>query len=221
MSLLPHITVESASNPNASVIWLHGLGADGHDFQPIVAELNLPENAAIRFIFPHAPSLPVTINGGMTMPAWYDILEMSIDRQVDELQLRKSSAAISDFIENEIAQGVKSERIIIAGFSQGGAVALETALSYPKKLAGILAMSTYFATKNSISHAPENKEIAIEIQHGIHDPVVPVSLGEANFKLLQQSGYDVNFRSYPMQHAVCPQQIKDIRHWLVKVLHLE
>lgn len=221
MNLLPHIEVETAANPDASVIWLHGLGADGNDFRPIVNELRLPSQSAVRFIFPHAPSIPVTINGGMVMPAWFDILDMSIDRQIDELILRKSSAAIVQFIDNEIARGIKCERIVIAGFSQGGAVALETALSYPKQLAGILAMSTYFATKNSITLAPENKQLPIEIQHGTQDPVVPVALGHATNEILQAKGYNTNLRTYPMQHAVCPQQIGDIRNWLIKVLYLE
>jgi len=216
--LLPHLTVETANNPDASVVWLHGLGADGSDFTPIVAELGLPENAAIRFIFPHSPSIPVTINGGMVMPAWYDILEMSIDREVDEVQLRESAKRIIEFIEHEIDRGISSDRIIIAGFSQGGAVALEAALSYPKKLAGLLLMSTYFATKDTIKYSPENASITIEIQHGIHDPVVPVSLSRVTQEVLEKNGYQVNLKHYPMEHAVCPQQIKDIGRWLTECL---
>ena len=221
MSLLPHLVVETGTNPIASVIWLHGLGADGHDFQPIVRELNLPTETAVRFIFPHAPSIPVTINGGMVMPAWYDILEMSIDRQVDDKQLRNSSASLIDFIEHEITRGINSEAIVVAGFSQGGAVALEAALSYPKKLAGLLAMSTYFATKDSITYSSENSHLPIAIQHGLNDPVVPASLGQATKQLLEQQGYHIDFNLYPMEHAVCPQQILDIRNWLVKVLAIK
>ena len=131
-NLLPHIELETNPNPDAAVIWLHGIGADGHDFEPIVAELGLSKTAAIRFIFPHAPSIPVTVNAGMVMPAWYDILEMSIEREVDQVQLKKSANAIIDFVENEISRGIASERIIIAGFSQGGAIALHTGLRYPK-----------------------------------------------------------------------------------------
>lgn len=220
MGLLPHIEIETNANPDASVIWLHGLGADGHDFQPIVAELNLPASAALRFIFPHAPAIPVTINGGYVMPAWFDILDMNINRRVDEVQLRKSSTEIIQFIENEIIRGITSERVIIAGFSQGGAVALETALSYPKKLAGILAMSTYFATKNSIHLNSANRQIPIAVQHGTGDPIVPVSLGRENYEILRQLGYQVTLQTYPMEHSVCPHQINDIREWLINILGL-
>ena len=219
-NLLPHLTVETANNPDASVIWLHGLGADGNDFKPIVAELGLPESVAIRFIFPHSPSIPVTINGGMVMPAWYDILEMSIDRKVDDIQLRQSAQRIVEFIDHEIEQGISSKRIIIAGFSQGGAVAIEAALSYPKKLAGVLLMSTYFATKDTIEYSSENSSIAIEIQHGIHDPVVPVSLSKVTQEVLEKNHYSVNIKHYPMEHAVCPQQIKDIGRWLANCLEI-
>ncbi len=220
MTLLPCIEIETNSNPDASVIWLHGLGADGHDFEPIVGQLGLPANAAIRFIFPNAPSIPVTINAGYVMPAWYDILEMSIDREVDEAQLRISSKAIVDFIENEIERGISSERIIVAGFSQGGAVAIEAALSYQKKLAGLLLMSTYFATKDSIKLAQENRTIPILIHHGSSDPVVPHSLSEVSKKLLESWEYKVENKSYPMEHAVCPQQIADINEWLIERLSL-
>lgn len=218
MKLLPHIEVTTSPNPDASVIWLHGLGADGNDFKPIVAELGLPENAAIRFIFPHAPSIPVTINNGMVMPAWYDILDMSIDRRVDEKQLRQSSQAVINFIQNEISRGIASERIVIAGFSQGGAVAFETALSFPDKLAGLLAMSTYFATRDSVQLNPANQNMPIEIHHGSYDPVVPAALGQASYALLESKGYQVNLTNYPMEHSVCPQQIGDIAKWLRKVL---
>jgi len=218
--LLPHLEVETSSNPTASVIWLHGIGADGHDFQPIVAELGLPKTAAIRFIFPHAPSIPVTINAGFVMPAWYDILEMSIEREVDQVQLKKSANAIVDFIENEISRGIASERIIIAGFSQGGAVAIETALSYQHQLAGLLLMSTYFATKDSIVLSEENKSLPIEIQHGQFDAVVPISLSQTSAQFLIQHDYPVKVKTYPMEHSVCPQQIQDISDWIVKCLQL-
>lgn len=213
-NLLPHIEVESGSNPNASVIWLHGLGANGHDFEPIVPELKLGDDLPVRFIFPHAPNLPVTINGGYVMPAWYDILEMSIDRKVDTVQLRRSAAAVVDFINNEIARGIPSERIAIAGFSQGGAVAIEAALTFEKKLAGLLLMSTYFATKDSIQYSQQNATIPIAIQHGDFDPVVPVQLSEVTEQVLKQKGYAVEVATYPMEHAVCPEQILHIGEWL-------
>lgn len=219
--LLPHVEVETNPNPDAAIIWLHGLGADGHDFEPIVRQLGLPEKAAIRFIFPHAPSLPVTVNNGAVMPAWYDILEMNIDRKVDETQLKISVAAIIDFINNEIARGIASERIIIAGFSQGGAVAFETALSFPKRLAGLLALSTYFATKDSIEFNAANQDLPIAIHHGDNDPVIPLSLGQLSFDLLSSKGYPVVLKRYPMEHSVCQQQIADIRQWFVDTLQLD
>jgi phospholipase/carboxylesterase len=212
--LLPHITVETQPNPNACVIWLHGLGADGHDFEPIVGELGLPKSAAVRFIFPHAPSIPVTINGGFVMPAWYDILAMDIDRKVDEKQLRQSAEAVNQFIEQQISQGIPAERIIIAGFSQGGAVAVESALTFTKPLAGLMLMSTYFATKDSIILSEQNRSIPIVIQHGDFDPVVPVSLSGVSESFLKSKGYTVEISTYPMEHSVCPQQIKDIGQWI-------
>ncbi len=218
--LLPHIEIETKPNPTASVIWLHGLGADGNDFKPIVAQLGLPQDAAIRFIFPHAPAIPVTINNGYVMPAWYDILEMSIDRQVDEVQLRASAAWVTEFINHEISRGIASERIVVAGFSQGGAVAFEVSLSSPIKLAGVLALSTYFATRATIQFNPANQSTPVEIHHGIYDPVVPMALGQASFELLKSKDYQVNLKTYPMEHSVCPQQIKDISAWFVQVLSL-
>lgn len=220
-TLLPHVEVETHANPDASIIWLHGLGADGHDFEPIVGQLDLPKNAAIRFIFPHAPSLAVTINNGMVMPAWYDILEMSIERKVDHVQLKKSVDAIIDFIHHEIDRGINSDRIIIAGFSQGGAVAFETALAFPQKLAGLLALSTYFATKDSILFPPANKNLPIAIHHGEYDPIVPFRLATDSSELLAAKGYPVELKNYPMEHSVCRQQIADIRQWFINVLNIE
>lgn len=220
-TLLPHVEVETQSNPDASITWLHGLGADGHDFEPIVAQLGLPKNAAIRFIFPHAPSLPVTINNGMVMPAWYDILEMSIERKVDQVQLKKSVNAIIDFIHHEIERGISSDRIIIVGFSQGGAVAFETALAFPQKLAGLLALSTYFATKDTIVYHPANQKLPIAIHHGEYDPIVPFRLATDSSELLAAKGYPVELKSYPMEHSVCRQQIADIHQWFVDVLNIK
>ena len=152
MTLLPHIEQETRPNPDAAVIWLHGLGADGYDFAPIVPELNLPPELGIRFLFPHAPSIPVTVNNGYVMPAWFDILVMDIDRKVDATQLLVSAEAINCFIDHELDRGIDSRRIILAGFSQGGAVAYQVSLSHPKPLGGLIAMSTYFATSDSISY---------------------------------------------------------------------
>lgn len=219
--LLPHVEVETSHNPDASIIWLHGLGADGHDFEPIVSQLELPSNAAIRFIFPHAPSLSVTINNGMVMPAWYDILEMKIERKVDETQLKKSVDSIVDFIRHEIKRGISCDRIIIAGFSQGGAVAFETALAFPQKLGGLLALSTYFATKDTISLHPANMKLPIAIHHGEYDPIVPFSLASVSYELLAKNDYPVELKSYPMEHSVCRQQIEDISQWFLDALHIK
>lgn len=177
MQELKYIEIETNPNPTASVIWLHGLGASGHDFEPVVPELGLPPGAAVRFIFPHAPNLPVTINGGMRMPAWYDIKAMDIDRIVDTEQLMASSDAVGRLVDQEIERGVKSEHIVIAGFSQGGAVAYELGLSYPKRLAGIIALSTYFATAGTVKVSQANRGIPINVYHGTADPMVPESLG--------------------------------------------
>lgn len=220
IELLAHVEVETASNPNAAIIWLHGLGADGHDFEPIVEQLNLPARAAIRFIFPHAPSLPVTINNGRMMPAWYDILEMNIDRKVDQVQLKNSVNSIIDLINHEIKQGISSERIVVAGFSQGGAIAFETALSFPQKLAGLLALSTYFATKDTISLDSVNLNLPIAIHHGEYDSVVPFSLATVSHQLLVKKGYPAILKTYPMDHSLCPQQIEDIGRWLMGVLNI-
>lgn len=214
MSLLPTIEQETHSNPDASVIWLHGLGADGHDFAPIVPELQLPTELGIRFIFPHAPSLPVTVNGGQVMPAWFDILEMGLDRQVDTVQLLVSAAAINRLIDRELERGIESRRIILAGFSQGGAVAYQVSLSHPEPLGGLIAMSTYFATSDSITLSEGNRHLPIEIHHGVHDPVVPQALGIRAAEFLKDRGYSLTFRTYPMDHSVCLQQIGHISNAL-------
>lgn len=214
MSLLPAIEIETADNPDAAVVWLHGLGADGNDFAPIIPELGLPEDMKIRFIFPHAPSIPVTVNGGFVMPAWYDIKEMQIDRQVDVVQLKMSADAIRQFIARELDRGIESKRILIAGFSQGGAVAYQVVLSHEKILGGLLAMSTYFATGDIIELNGEGKNIPIEIHHGTYDPVVPEILGQKAAAYLREKGYFPVYRTYPMEHSVSAEQIRDISDWL-------
>lgn len=220
MDLLPAVEMESPSGVavNASIIWLHGLGADGNDFAPLVPQLALPENSGIRFVFPHAPSIPVTINNGFVMPAWYDIKEMDIDRHVDEAQLLQSAAWVHALIDREIERGVDSRRIIIAGFSQGGAVSYEAALSYGKPLAGIMALSTYFATAASVKVDPVQNEIPIMICHGSMDPVVPELLGQNSVATLQEMGFKPEYHSYPMEHSLCPQQVVDISAWLSRIL---
>ena len=218
--ILPAVEIESPSGVkvNASIIWLHGLGADGSDFAPIVPQLNLPTEFGIRFVFPHAPSISVTINNGFVMPAWYDIKQLDVDRHVDEVQLMQSARWVHNLIEREIERGVSSERIIIAGLSQCGAVSFEAARTYDKPLAGILALSTYFATANSIKINPLHNSIPIFICHGSLDPVVPESLGRKSLATLQNLGFVPEYNSYPMEHAVSPQEIENIAAWISRIL---
>ena len=220
MDLLPAVEMESSKNVevNASIIWLHGLGADGNDFAPIVPQLNLPVDFGIRFIFPHAPSIPVTINNGYVMPAWYDIKQMDIDRHVDDEQLKQSAQWVHNLIDREIERGIASERIIIAGFSQGGAVSYEAALTYEKSLAGIMALSSYFATAKTIEINPLNNSLPILICHGALDGVVPESMGKQSLETLQSKGFEPEYHSYTMEHAVCPQEIDDIATWIGRTL---
>lgn len=218
MNYLQCEIVETAADVDAAVIWLHGLGASGHDFVPIVPELKLPLSMAVRFVFPHAPAIPVTINGGMVMPAWYDILALSLERQIDKTQILASSAAITALIEREIERGIASERIVLAGFSQGGAVCYQTALSYDKPLAGLMTMSTYFATHKTLQPSNANKALPIHLFHGHHDQMVPESMGKHALALLQDMGYTPEYKAYPMEHAVHPLEIIDISTFLQKVL---
>lgn len=213
MALLPAVELQTQAKPDASVIWLHGLGADGHDFEPIVPELRL-DDLAIRFIFPHAPSIPVTVNGGIRMPAWYDITAIDIDRTIDTAQLRASADAIDAFIAREREAGIDSRRIIIAGFSQGGAVAYECAVRYRERLGGLLALSTYFATEATVQASDANRDLPILACHGSYDEVVPESLGRRAQTLLTERGYKVDYRTYPMPHSVDMAEIDDIGAWL-------
>ncbi len=213
MPCLPGVEIEPTSQANAAVIWLHGLGADGHDFEPIVPQLRLPDTAAVRFVFPHAPAIPVTVNGGMVMPAWYDILDIDIDRRVDIDQLMVSADAVRALVDREIDRGIDSRRVVVAGFSQGGAVALQAALTYPKRLAGIVALSTYFATGDLIQLHAVNKGLPIFVGHGTRDPVVPERLGRAGYERLKELGYRAEYATYPMEHAVCMEEIEAISAW--------
>jgi phospholipase/carboxylesterase len=215
---LPCLELETADKITASVIWLHGLGASGHDFEPIVPELGLPVGLGIRFVFPHAPSIPVTVNGGYIMPAWYDILEMNIERKVDSTQLLASAQWVRALIEREISRGIPSERIVLAGFSQGGAVAYQAALSCDRPLAGLLALSTYIATADSLRPHEANRDLPIHICHGTVDPVVPEVLGRKARDTLSAMGYQPEYSSYAMAHEVCVEEIADIsvclQRWL-------
>lgn len=215
MDYLPCVEIETGKLPvSASVIWLHGLGADGHDFAPLVPELNLPESLSVRFIFPHAPEIPVTINGGYIMPAWYDILEMNLERKIDEQQLLISAAAVQALIAREQARGIQPARIILAGFSQGGAVVYQAGLSFEQPLAGLLVMSSYLATQASLQIAPANHRTPILIQHGSRDGVVPELLGQRAFRFLGDKDCQVSYETYAMEHTLCAEQILSISNWL-------
>jgi phospholipase/carboxylesterase len=217
MSLLEFIETEPFCNDtkkklpaNASVIWLHGLGASGHDFEMMPKQLNLPKDSYIRFIFPHAPQIPVTINAGYVMPAWYDILEMTEIRKINEQQLLDSVNEVHKFIQRELDRGISSERIIIAGFSQGGAVAYHAALTFPLKLGGLMGLSTYFVTSDNIAPNPVNQAIPIQIYHGSRDPMVVEAQGKRAYDDLISMGYQVGYKSYPMEHELCFEEVADI-----------
>lgn len=219
MSLLETVEQETGPAPGGSVIWLHGLGADGNDFAPIVPALRLPGGRELRYVFPHAPIRPVTINGGMPMRAWYDIVAIQRGAREDEAGIRDSAAAIEALIEREAERGIPAHRVVLAGFSQGGAIALHAGLRYREKLAGIMALSTYLPLRAAtLEFHPANRETPIFMAHGSLDPVVPPVLGEESARLLSSSGYAVQFTQYVMPHSVCPEEVEDIREWLGRVL---
>jgi phospholipase/carboxylesterase len=211
---------ETGKNPTLTVIWLHGLGADGNDFVPIVPELKLPEDCAVRFLFPTAPSIPVTINGGFVMPAWYDILSLDGDqRQVDEAGILKSRGLVRQLITEQNAAGIPSHRIVIAGFSQGGAIAWSAALTQPEPLAGIIALSTYLPSLALIERElnAHNLKLPMLAAHGSHDDVVPMSMGMQARDTVESLGGHVEWRAYPMAHAVCLEEIRHIGQWLTQL----
>ena len=226
MELDPAVIIDSDFDNNsaqipakpASVIWMHGLGADGHDFEPIVDELDLPPRP-VRFIFPHAPRRPVTIIGGMLMRAWYDISDAAIRRE-DASGVRQSQAIVEQLIAGEVTRGVASTDIVLAGFSQGGAIALQTALRHPARLAGVMALSTYLPLAETLAAeaSAANRDLPIFMAHGKHDPVVVPTRASSSRDTLQGLAYAVQWQEYPMPHAVCPQEIVDISRWLCKVL---
>ena len=210
------VVLAPAGQATASVIWLHGLGADGHDFVPIVPELRLPSDSAVRFVFPHAPQRPVTINNGMRMRAWYDIQVLSAGGPEDEAGIRESAALLAQYIQREREAGIAANRIVAAGFSQGGAIALHAALRYPERLAGVLALSSYLPLRASLAAeaAAANRDLPILMYHGRFDPTLPMQLGSASRDLLRAAGYAVEWKDYPMQHQVCLEEIRDIAEWL-------
>ena len=214
MSYLPCVEVEPQAKANAAVIWMHGLGADGHDFEPVVPQLDLAPGLAVRFVFPHAPSIPVTLNNGFVMPAWYDILSLELGRRVDDVQLRASSVAVGRLIAREKERGIATARIIVAGFSQGGAVGFELALTYPERLAGLIALSTYFATAQSIAPHAANAGLPIMVGHGSRDGMVAESFGQQSAARLRELGYAVEYHSYAIEHSVSMDEIKDIGRFI-------
>lgn len=219
-TLLPRVELESAPQPTAAVIWLHGLGADGHDFAGLVPELDLSNCPPIRFVFPHAPSMPVTVNGGYVMPAWYDILGPDLVSQQDAAGIQASERAIVALIAQEVARGIPAERIVLAGFSQGCAMALHTALRLPQKLAGIMALSGYLplADRLTAERRPANGSTPVFMAHGTQDPVVVIARGEASRDALAALGQPVEWHSYPMPHSLHPREISDISAFLARVL---
>lgn len=218
--LLESIEIETGANPQHAVIWLHGLGADGHDFAPIVPELGLQNAPAIRFIFPHAPIQPVTINGGMAMRSWYDIYVADLVRHEDESGLRQSQIEVQNLIARENARGIPTENIVLAGFSQGCAMTLQTGLRLPERLAGMLCLSGYLPLAAAVEKERHqaNQNTPIFMAHGSMDPVVPLTRAEASRQQLETMGYQVQWNVYPMPHAVCPEEISAIGQFLKQVL---
>jgi len=220
---LETVEVEPRTAADAAVVLMHGLGADGHDFESLVPELRLPASPSVRWVFPHAPVRPVTINGGQRMRAWYDIA--AIDRRAaeDEAGIRQSAADIGALVRRERERGIAADRIVLAGFSQGGAMALFTALRWPERLAGVVALSCYLPLGAALPDEahPANAAVPVFMAHGTFDPIVPAALGEGSRDLLRSRGYDVDWRTYPMPHSVCAPEVDDLRGWLLGVLGYE
>ena len=217
---LETIELVTADQPDASVIWLHGLGADGHDFEALVPELKLPDNLAIRFIFPHAPYRPITLNNGYVMRGWYDIKSLEFGADEDQLGITESAQALNELIDLEIARGIPGDRIILAGFSQGGAIVLHTALRSQHSLAGTMALSSYVPLSHSLASeaSQSNKLMPLFMAHGLQDDIVNYKYGVQSRMLLMDQGYAVDWHDYPMSHSVCMEEISDIRHWIIQLL---
>ena len=219
--VLQAVEVETGPAPQASVIWLHGLGADGHDFEPIVPELKLPADLALRFVFPHAPVRPVTLNGGYPMRAWFDIVKTGLNQRRDLAGMEASRQAVEALMARERERGIPAARTVLAGFSQGGAVALYAGLQHAERLAGIMALSTYLPVGEGfeVHISPANAHLPVFYGHGTQDPVVPLQLGEYTRNWLTQQGCMLNWHTYPMPHSVCAEEIVHISAWLTSVLH--
>jgi len=218
--MLDYVEINPDAKPTATVIWLHGLGADGHDFESIVPELHLPGALPIRFVFPHAPKRPITINEGMIMHAWYDVADLESEQKMDVNGFLGSVDQVTGLIRDEMQSGMPSERFILAGFSQGGAIALFTGLTLGMKLAGIMALSCYLPLVDQLDKKRNgiNQDIPIMMCHGTMDPMIPMAKAVQTRKELMKLGYQVSWHEYPMMHAVCPEEIDDVRAWLLKVL---
>jgi phospholipase/carboxylesterase len=219
-ALLEAIEIETSAAPTASVIWMHGLGADGHDFVDIVPELHLPPRPGVRFVFPHAPKRPVTINGGYVMRAWYDIRDDHGQRREDGDGVRASQKSIEALIQREKTRGVATSSIVLAGFSQGGAMALHTGLRHAERLAGVMALSCSLPLPDTLAAeaAPANRDVPIFMAHGTHDPMIPMARAVRAREVLTGLGYRVEWHEYPMPHSVCAEEIADLSEWLQRVL---
>jgi phospholipase/carboxylesterase len=215
------IEVETGPEPQAAIIWLHGLGADGHDFEPVVRELNLEALPPLRFVFPHAPMRPITVNGGMTMRGWYDVTSIDFgERQEDEAGIRDSANRLAAMMARENERGIDDARIVLAGFSQGGAIALHAGLRHPRRIAGILALSTYLPLRSTVpaeAH-PNNRSTPIFMAHGWSDAVIPVDLAQLSARSLTEAGYSLDWHAYAMDHSVCLEELNAISRWLAGVL---
>lgn len=217
MALPECVEVTTCKNPIGSVIWLHGLGADGHDFEPIVPELHLPDDVSLRFVFPHAPVRPVTINGGMEMRAWYDIVSLDTEGRADAAGVHESTAIMEALIAREKERGIDAGKIVIAGFSMGGAIAINTALHTEEKLAGLMALSTYLPLPSEVEGSKGSRDLPVFMAHGSFDPMLPMQWGQTSANKLTEAGFKVEWHEYPMAHAVCPEEIRDIRQWLLGI----
>jgi len=217
---LETVEVEPRAEADAAVVLMHGLGADGHDFESLVPELRLPASPAVRWVFPHAPVRPVTINGGARMRAWYDIGGFDRHAREDEAGIRESAEGVFSLVHRERERGIAAGRIVVAGFSQGGAMALFAALRWPERLAGIVALSTYLplAPKLEKEAHPANAAAPVFMAHGTFDPILPLALGEGSRDLLRSRGHDVEWHAYPMPHSVCSDEVRDLRGWLLRAL---
>ena len=223
MNTAETVEVGGGEKPDGTVIWLHGLGADGHDFEPIVAELDLDKQADLRFVFPHAPVRPVTINGGIPMRAWYDVMSLDRSGPQDEAGIRDSAETLKRLIEREHDRGVDYDRIVLAGFSQGGAIAMHTAMRFPEKLAGLMALSTWMPLEATIDgevmQSPESqpRDLPVLMAHGSFDPMLPIAVGQHARDIMQKAGFNVQWHEFPMAHAVCAEEIAEIRRWLLSI----